>query len=325
MGSRVVITGATGFVGRALVARIRTELSWQLVVANRRATHMHGEDGATSEFAVGDIDGRTDWRLPLEGAEVVIHLAARVHVMKKASGDSLAEFRRVNVQATENLARVAASCGVRRLIYVSSIGVNGAQTVLDRPFSEIDRPNPQNPYALSKWEAEQSLLRVAGETKLEVVIVRPPLVYGAGAPGNFAKLLRVLSMGIPLPLASVHNRRSLVALDNLVDFIVTCTTHPQAANQTFLISDGEDISTPDLIRGLARASGRPARLLSVPVWALQAGATLLGRGDAVQRLCGNLQVDISKARNLLGWAPPISVEEGLRRAVDLKYSNASFH
>lgn len=316
MRSSVVITGATGFVGRALVARIRTELSWQLVVANRRATNAYAEDSLTSEFVVGDIDGRTDWRLPLKGAEVVIHLAARVHVMEKASEDSLAEFRRVNVQATENLARVAAGSGVRRLIYVSSIGVNGAQTALDSPFSEIDRPNPQNPYALSKWEAEQSLLRVAAETKLEVVIVRPPLVYGAGAPGNFAQLMRVLSMGIPLPLGSVNNRRSLVGLDNLTDFIVTCMSHPQAANQTFLISDGEDISTPDLIRGLGRAMNRPVRLFPMPVPLLRLGATLIGRSEMCKQLCGNLQINSAKARTVLGWVPPFTLNGGLLKVVE---------
>jgi nucleoside-diphosphate-sugar epimerase len=182
-------------------------------------------------------------------------------------------------------------------------------------FSEKDIPNPNNAYAISKWEAEQGLLQIAAESGLEVVIIRPPLVYGHNAPGNFGSLIRAVQRGWPLPLGAVNNQRSLVGLDNLVDFIVTCLTHPRAANQTFLVSDGQDLSTTDLVRGMAQAAGVPARLLPVPVWALQAGATLLGRGDAVQRLCGNLQVDISKARNLLGWVPPVSVEEGLWRAM----------
>jgi nucleoside-diphosphate-sugar epimerase len=226
----------------------------------------------------------------------------------------LAEFRLVNVQGTLNLARQAVEAGVKRFVFISSIGVNGAQTALGKPFSEANLPKPHNAYALSKWEAEQGLLRIADETGLEVVIIRPPLVYGLDAPGNFGSLLRSVQRGWPLPLGAVYNQRSLVALDNLVDFIVTCITHPQAAYQTFLVSDRQDLSITELVRGMAQAAGVPARLLPVPVWALQAGASLLGKGDVVQRLCGNLQLDISKARSLLGWVPPVSVEEGLRRA-----------
>ena len=229
--------------------------------------------------------------------------------------DPLAAFRAVNVDGTLNLARHAVQAGVKRFVFISSIGVNGSQTAVGKPFSEIDKSKPHNAYALSKWEAEQGLLRIAAETGLEVVIVRPPLVYGCKAPGNFGSIARAVQRGWPLPLGAVHNQRSLVALDNLVDFIVTCITHTQAANQTFLVSDGQDLSTTELVRGMAQAAGVPARLLPVPVWALQAGAALLGKGDAVQSLCGNLQVDISKARTLLGWLPPVSVEEGLRRAM----------
>jgi nucleoside-diphosphate-sugar epimerase len=205
--------------------------------------------------------------------------------------------------------------GVRRFVFLSSVGVNGSSTAPGSSFSEVDQPNPHNAYALSKWEAEQGLLRIAAETGMEVVIIRPPLVCGPGAPGNYGSLMRAVQRGWPLPLGAVHNQRSLVALDNLVDFIITCITHPQAANQTFLVSDGQDLSTTELVRGMAQAVGVSARLLPVPVWALQAGATLLGKGDAVHRLCGNLQVDISKARSLLGWLPPVSVEDGLRRAM----------
>ena len=246
---------------------------------------------------------------------VVIHLAARVHVMKEYVDDPLSHFRRVNVEGTLNLARQSVSAGVRRFVFISSIGVNGVRTAPGRSFSEMENTNPHNAYALSKWEAEKGLMLLSEETGLEVVILRPPLVYGLGAPGNFAALMRAVQRSWPLPLGTVHNQRSLVALDNLVDLIVTCITHPQAANQTFLVSDGQDLSTTELVRGMAQAAGVPARLLPVPVWALQAGASLLGKGDAAQRLCGNLQVDISKARSLLGWVPPLSVEEGLRRAM----------
>jgi nucleoside-diphosphate-sugar epimerase len=201
------------------------------------------------------------------------------------------------------------------LVFISSVKVNGEHTEFGHAFSETDAPNPQDAYGLSKYEAEQGLRQMAAETGMELVIIRPPLVYGPGVKANFAALMRAVQRGWPLPLGAIHNQRSLVALDNLVDFIITCITHPQAANQTFLVSDGQDLSTTELVRGMARAAGVPARLLPVPAWLLQAGAGLLGKGDAVQRLCGNLQVDISKARQLLGWVPPVSVEDGLRWAM----------
>ena len=218
-------------------------------------------------------------------------------------------------QGTLHLARQAAAAGVLRFVFISSINVNGEATKSGMPFSADDAPAPQDPYGVSKMEAEQGLRQIAAETGMAVVIIRPPLVFGPGVKANFAALVRAVQRGWPLPLGAVHNQRSLVALDNLVDFIVTCLSHPQAANQTFLVSDGQNLSTAELVRGMAQAPGVPARLLPVPVWTLQAGAKLLGKGDAVQRLCGNLQVDIPKARSLLGWVPPVSVEEGLRRAV----------
>ena len=306
---RFLVTGATGFVGRAVC----TELARHKHDVHRAVRCLAGSGGRY--FVLGNIGPATNWSGALEGVDAVVHLAARVHIIKEGAENPLEEFRNVNVAGAEHLARAAAASGAKRFVYVSSIGVNGAQSALGRPFSETDKPNPNNAYTVSKCEAEQGLLRVADETGMEIVIIRPPLVYGCGAPGNFGSLMRSVQLGWPLPLGAVHNQRSLVALDNLVDFIVTCITHPQAANQTFLVSDGQDLSTTELVRGMAQAAGVPARLLPVPVWALQAGASLLGKGDAVQRLCGNLQVNISKARNLLGWVPPVSVEEGLRRAM----------
>jgi nucleoside-diphosphate-sugar epimerase len=247
--------------------------------------------------------------------DVVVHTAARVHMMADTVADPLAEFRRVNVEVSLRLAREAAAVGVRRFVFISSVKVNGEASLAGQPFTEQDAVGPQDDYGISKMEAEQGLRQIAADTDMEVVIIRPPLVYGSGVRANFAALMRAVQRGWPLPLGAVQNKRSLVALDNLVDFIITCINHPQAANQTFLVSDGQDLSTTDLVRGMAHAAGVPARLLPVPVGALQAGATLLGKGDAVQRLCGNLQVDISKARSLLGWAPPVSVEEGLRLAM----------
>jgi UDP-glucose 4-epimerase len=243
-----------------------------------------------------------------------MHCAARVHVMAESVADPLAEFRRVNVQGTLNLARQAAAAGVRRFVFVSSIKVNGEATQLGRPFMADDAPAPLDAYGVSKMEAEQGLLETARQTGMEVVIIRPPLVYGPGVKANFAAMMRWLRCGVPLPLGAIHNQRSLVALDNLVDLIVTCLTHPAAANQTFLVSDGEDVSTTELLRRMGQALGRPARLIPVPVSWLKLAATLVGKPDVAQRLCGSLQVDIEKTRRLLVWTPPISLDEGLRRA-----------
>lgn len=250
----------------------------------------------------------------MSGISTIIHLAARVHVMHDTAADPLAAFREVNVDTTLQLASQAAAAGVRRFVFVSSVKVNGESTAIGRAFAETDAPAPQDAYALSKWEAEQGLRQIAASTGMEVVIIRPPLVYGPGVKANFAALMRAVQRGVPLPLGAVRNLRSLVGLDNLVDFIITCAHHPAAANQTFLVSDGADISTPDLVRAMARAAARPARLLSVPVGVLASLASLLGKRAAVDRLCSSLQLDISKAHELLQWTPPVTLEEGLRRA-----------
>ena len=288
----ILITGGTGFVGQTLVKRL-CQLPVRL---------------ATRRDSFG-------WEKILGGINTVVHLAARVHVIHDSSADPLTAFRMVNLSGTMNLARQAAAAGVKRFIFISSVKVNGESTQPGRAFTEADAPNPQDAYGQSKFEAEQGLRQLSADTGMAVVIIRPPLVYGPGVKANFAALMHAVQRGWPLPLGAVHNQRSLVALDNLVDFIVTCITHPQAANQTFLVSDGQDLSTTELVRGMAQAAGVPVRLVPVPVWALQTGASLLGKGDIVQRLCGDLQVDISKAHSLLGWVPPVSVEEGLRRTM----------
>jgi nucleoside-diphosphate-sugar epimerase len=310
-----LLTGATGFIGQNVARGLLAYGARVAVTVRHVPAEMVGIPSGCEMYGVGDINSQTDWLLALRGVQTVVHCAARAHVMRAQATDALAACREVNMAGTLRLARQASAAGVQRFVFLSSLGANGSQTEPGQPFSEADQPRPHNAYALSKWEAEQGLQKIATETGLEVVIIRPPLVYGFNAPGNFGSLTRAVKHGIPLPLGAVHNKRSLVALDNLVDFIVTCITHHQAANQTFLVSDGQDLSTADLVRGMAQAAGVPARLLPVPVWALQAGAALLGKRDAVQRLCGNLQVDISKARSLLGWVPPVSVEEGLRRAM----------
>jgi nucleoside-diphosphate-sugar epimerase len=312
------ITGSTGFVGRSVLQRVvelnatfsTIDAPYEILGISRRLPSQ--PIPGVRYIDLGDLSSSIDWAPVLQGVDVLVHTSARVHVMTDLATEPLAEFRRVNVDSTLHLARQAAVAGVKRLVFISSIGVNGQYTSSGLAFTESQAVHPHNAYALSKFEAEQGLRQIAAETDLEVVIIRPPLVYGPCAPGNFGSLISAVQRGLPLPLALVRNQRSLVGLGNLVDFIVTCARHPKAANQTFLISDGQDLSTPELIRHLAKAAGVPVRLLPVPVWALQIIARLLGRGGAIQGLCGNLQVDISKARELLCWMPPVSLDEGLR-------------
>ncbi len=308
---RVLVTGATGFVGKAVLASSVSDSTCQF----RGAVRRDAPDMPTGvePVRVGDLAPDTDWSRAVSGVDAIVHTAARVHVMRDSAADPLAEFRRVNVAGTLNLARQAVDAGVRRFVFISSIKVNGEQTLPGRPYTAEDVPAPIDPYGISKHEAEQGLRQLAQETGLEVVIIRPVLVYGPGVKANFLSMMRWLHQGIPLPLGAIHNQRSLVALDNLVDLIVTCLHHPAAANQTFLVSDGEDLSTTALLRRTAAALGRPARLIPVPALVLRTAARLLGKADFAQRLCGSLQVDISKTRELLGWLPLVSVDEALRK------------
>ena len=308
LSGKVLMTGANGFVGCALASAL-IAINAPVALVTRAST-------AGQFTAVGNIDGTTDWAVALQQCRAVVHLAARVHVMHETTDDPLAAFRSANVDGTLNLARQAAAAGVRRFVFISSIKVNGEATKSGQSFSADDAPAPLDPYGVSKMEAEQGLREIAAQTGMEVVIIRPPLVYGPGVKANFLAMMRWLLRGIPLPLGAIHNQRSLVALDNLVDLIVTCIDHPAAANQTFLVSDGEDLTTTQLLRRMGQALGKPARLVPVPPALLRAGAALVGKPELAQRLCGNLQVDISKTCDLLRWTPPISVDEGLRRAAE---------
>ncbi len=308
----ILVTGASGFVGSALLRRLA--MAGKDVKAAYRNGKGHPPPGVQTVFA-GDLGPVQDWGAALESVEVVVHTAARVHVMRDTAADPLEEFRRTNVAGTLNLARQAAAAGVRRFVFISSVKVNGESTLPGRPFTERDAPAPQDAYGLSKLEAEHGLRAIAQETGMELVVIRPPLVYGPGVRANFRALMRAVARGLPLPLAAVDNRRSLVGLDNLVDFIVTCIDHPSAAHEIFLVSDGEDLSTPGLIRGLAQAMGRSPRLFRMPLWMLWIPATLFGRRASLERVCGNLQVDITKARTILGWHPPVPVSEGLAQVV----------
>lgn len=309
MSRSVFLTGATGFVGGATLKRLIAE-DCSVIAALRNVPRLLDED--VKIVLVDRFDGDTAWKESLCGVDAVIHAAARVHVMNDTEADPLAAFRRVNVEGTLNLARSAAEAGVRRFIFISSIKVNGEGTSPSSAYTPEDVPAPVDPYGISKLEAEEGLRKLAVETTMEVVIIRPVLVYGPGVKANFRNMMNWLDKGIPLPFGAIHNKRSLVALDNLVDLIVTCIDHPAAANQTFLISDGEDLSTTQLLRKMASALGRPARLLPIPSRLISGTAALLGRKSLSNRLCGSLQVDMSKTRSLLGWSPPVSVDDALK-------------
>ena len=304
----ILVTGATGFVGRALASAAAAR-GLSVRGAVRRAPKF---PLARVEYSLGaDLSPGGDWRAALVGIDAVVHAAARVHVMHETASDPLAEFRRVNVEGTVVLARQAAEAGVRRFIFISSIKVNGERTEPGRPFRAEDAPAPLDPYGISKREAEDALRRVANETSMELVVIRPVLVYGPGVKANFAAMIGWLRRGIPLPLGRIENRRSLVAVGNLVDLILTCVAHPEAAGQTFLVSDGEDISTTSLLRRMAGALDVPARLIPVPATVLRQAAQLLGRTDLARRLFESLQVDAGPTRARLGWKPPISVDQAL--------------
>jgi nucleoside-diphosphate-sugar epimerase len=309
----VLLTGASGFVGRAVLNAAKQ----RGVVVRPVFRSLASARGQAGAALVSGLDGEADWSQALQGVDVVIHAAARAHVMREEALDPLTEYRRVNVQGTSNLARQAAAAGVRRFVFISSIKVNGEATLSGRPFTADDAPAPEDAYGISKAEAETELRRIAQETGMEVTIIRPPLIYGPGVKGNFSSLMNWVRRGLPLPLGGVtHNRRSLVGLDNLVDLIWVCVEHPKAANQTFLISDGEDLSTTELLRRIGKALNCPARLLWVPAGLIALMASLLGKKVISQRLLGSLQVDISKTCELLDWKPIVAVDEGLRRAVE---------
>jgi UDP-4-keto-D-QuiNAc 4-reductase len=302
-----LVTGASGFVGRAVVARLAAD-GWHV----RSTTRRRGADseGQVETVANMELHPATNWAKALDGVDLIVHCGARVHKMRDSAADPLAEYRLVNTAATAALARQGAAAGVRRFVFLSTIGVNGPETH-GLPFRPDDPPAPHTPYALSKLEAELELGRIGNETGIEIVVIRPPLVYGPEAPGNFARLLLALWRGIPLPLGAIHNRRSLVALGNLVDLIASAAAHEAAANRTLLVCDDEDVSTPDLLRRIGFALGRPARLLPVPVRVIRGAALLVGRPELAQQLCASLQIDLGATRSVLGWKPPVRVTEAL--------------
>ena len=310
--SNLLITGANGFVGRALISKLALETNHFVRASVRKKIIQFPSQIEVVENM--DASSNTNWTDALRDIDVVVHLFARVHVMDDKVADPLLEFRNINVNAPIALANAAAKQGIKRFVFLSSVKVNGEST-FHKPFSESDLPHPQDAYAISKWEAEEALRKISKDTGMEVVIIRSPLVYGPNVKANFLKMMQYIKRGIPLPLGAIQNKRSLIGVDNLVDFIATIISHPNAANQTFLISDDEDISTTDLLRRIGKYIGRPARLIPLHPKILSFLFNILGRQDFGDRLLGSLEVDITKAKKLLAWSPPKTLDEGLRATV----------
>ncbi|MDG9980472.1 UDP-glucose 4-epimerase family protein [Ectopseudomonas oleovorans] len=303
----VLLTGSTGFIGSALLAELKKLPEFRVVCAVRSAV----SPASVDVVVVGNIDGATDYSAALNGVDVVVHAAARAHIMRDEVADPLAEYRKVNVEGTLNLAKQAVAAGVKRFVYISSIKVNGESTTGLKAFTEADAAKPEDPYGISKYEAEQGLRLLAEETGFDVVIIRPPLVYGPGVKANFLSFVKLSATGVPLPFGSVDNQRSMVYVGNLVNLIVCCINHPAAANQTFLVSDGEDVSLRNLVTYIRLCLGRSPRLLPVPLWLFKLAGAVTDKQGVVDRLVGDLQVDSSKARTLLEWVPPFTVSQGI--------------
>lgn len=307
---RTLVTGANGFVGKALINElVKRNIIYSGAVRDRNKCFNN------SFIEVGDIDEQTNWSCALKDVDVVIHLAARVHMINEKAPNPLGAFNSMNVEGTRNLAQQAAKANVKRFVFISSVKVNGESTS-KKAFNELDAPNPQDPYAISKWEAEKTLRKIEKETGMEVVILRPPLVYGAGVKANFASLLKFVNQKFPFPLANIRTKRSLIYVGNLVDAIITSALHPKAAGQTYLVSDGEDLSMSQLINRIAFALNKPSYLWSFPVSGMRFLARLIGKLSSIDRLTQSLVINSSRIRQELDWIPPYNMDEGLKITAD---------
>lgn len=307
--SRIFVTGATGFIGQCLIKRLRDNGKGVTIAIRQQSASL-----VPPVFQFAELSATQSWGAGIAGHDVIIHCAGRVHILNDPSDNPAAEFHRVNVEGTLNLARQAAAEGVRRFIFLSSVKVNGEQTFSGRPFTAFDNSAPEDAYGISKLKAEEGLKKIAEESGMELVIIRPVMVYGAEVKANFRSIMMLLNKGLPLPLGAIRNKRSFVYLENLVDLLEICIDHPAAAGEIFLVSDGEDLSTPEVVRRMGLAMGKPARMMSMPSAWLETIASWVGKTAVTQRLCGSLQVDISHTRDTLGWTPPVSVDDGFRVA-----------
>ncbi|MEZ9645209.1 UDP-glucose 4-epimerase family protein [Vibrio sp. 10N.261.52.C2] len=308
---KVLVTGSTGFVG-ARVVQLAEERGWAVVPVVRRTSRTQHNC-----FFVSSIGPKTDWSDAFKGVDCIVHCAARVHQMNEGEQDALAAYRDINTLGTLNLAKQAAEAGVKRFVFVSSIKVNGELTEPGSPFLPNLDNIPKDPYGLSKYEAEVALTKLSKETGLEVVIVRPPLVYGPGVKANFLSIMRMVEKGMPLPFGAIHNKRSLVYIDNLSSLILTCCEHPSAPGHTFLASDSQDVSTSQLIRAIALSMDKSSRLLPIPMSWIRVGASVLRKQHLAQRVCANLQVETCHTKEILGWTPPVTFEEGINKTVEV--------
>ena len=315
--SNILITGASGFIGSRLCEiLLQNNNNVKAVTRNKLLSGNFIESENFSNIVIKDINGSTQWEEQLANIDCVIHLAARVHIMNDLSDDPIKKYRDLNTLSTINLARQAVKAGVKRFIYLSTIKVNGEYTLVNTPFKASDHANPSDPYALSKLEAEKSLLALSSKEKIEVVIIRPPLVYGPGVKANFLSMMSWVNRGVPLPLGLIQNKRSLVALDNLVNLIEVCILHKEAANEVFLVSDDEDLSISELLSKIAKALDKPNRLLPIPLILIKLIFNVLGKKDLSRRLLGSLQVDINKTKNILNWKPIVSIDQALKNTTD---------
>ncbi|MEZ8723959.1 UDP-glucose 4-epimerase family protein [Vibrio pomeroyi] len=307
---KVLVTGSTGFVGSRVV-ELAEEFDWEVLSVLRNVTQANANC-----FLVSSIGAETDWSGALGDVDCIVHCAARVHQMNESEQDALTAYRETNTLGTLNLAKQAAEAGVKRFVFVSSIKVNGEFTEPGAPFQPNLNNIPKDPYGLSKYEAEVALTQLSKETGLQVVIIRPPLVYGPGVKANFLSMMRIIEKGIPLPFGSIHNKRSLVYLDNLSSLILTCCEHPSAPGYTFLASDGQDVSTTKLMQTIALSMNKTPRLLPIPMSWIQWVASVIKKQHIAQRICGSLQVEARLTKDILGWVPPVTFDEGIKNTVE---------